>query len=521
MLGHPNGLVQIAGYLRRNAIRFRDRVAYIAGSRRMTWYEADGASDRLAYRFQELGVGRRDRVAVLGDNDPTFILATYALFKLGATAVILNSALKARALLTQLNHAEVKVVVSGNGLQGAVNAVRGECCASLYLSWDAQDRSDGVANLDGAVRDTRIGDPFPIETVDPDDMACLVFSSGTTGTAKGAINTYWNLMAKTISLGFSQELRQGDIGLMITPLCMGGTQLMSVNPYLMLGMSSVIMPSFDAGEVLRVIEAERVSTTFCVPTMINSMTSHPDYATRDLSSLKAIISAGSALPNQIYQRLKARDIAVLECYGTSESGGGVMISAEEKASNPKSVGRPMVGFEIDIVDEADQPVADGEIGEFVIRGDPVAKGYYKQPEIEAETFKNGWFHTGDVGRRDSDGYLYLTDRKKDMIKSGGINVFPKDIEEVLYELPGLEECAVVGLPHEKWGEATTVFIVRRADGALDEESVLTRLKLVLAAFQIPKAVLFVDELPKTPFGKLSKLRLREQYTDFYRNGRAT
>ena len=516
MLGHPGGLIQIAGYMRRNALRFRDRVAYIAGPRRLTWHEADAASDRLAYRLQELGIGPRDHVAVFGNNSPTFILVTYALFKLGAAAVILNSALRGEHLKTQLNHAEVKAVVSGDDLQGHINDIRGECRASLYMTWDAQDRSAGVVSLDEVVRDTRPVNPFPIAEVNPGDIACLLFSSGTTGTPKGAINTYWNLLAKNLSLGFSQELTQGDIGLLVTPLCMGGTQLMSINPYAMLGMTSVIAPSFDAGDVLRIIEKERVTTTFCVPTMLNAMTSHPDYAKRDLSSFTKVISAGSPLPHEIYLRLKGRGIGVLECYGTSESGGGVMISANDKERNPKSVGRPMVGFEVQIVDDADQPVADGEVGEFVIRGDPVAKGYYKQPEIEAETFKNGWFHTGDVGKRDSEGFLYLTDRKKDMVKSGGINVFPKDIEEVLYELPGLVEGAVVGLPHSHWGEAVTAFIVKRPEAELDETAVLNKLKGSLAKYHIPKAVVFVDELPKTPFGKLSKVKLREAYADLYR-----
>ena len=342
-----------------------------------------------------------------------------------------------------------------------------------------------------------------------------MFSSGTTGVPKGAVNTYWNLLAKNIGLGFSQEFTQADIGLMVTPLCMGGTQLMSVHPYCLLGMTGVIAPSFDAGEVLRLIEQEKVTTAFCVPTMINAMTSHPDYASRDLTSLRKLISAGSALPHEVYLRLQQRGIGVLECYGTSETGGGVMISAEEKARNPKSVGRAMAGFEVQVFDDQDQPVRDGEIGELVIRGDPVARGYYKQPDIEAETYRNGWFHTGDVGRRDAQGYVYLTDRKKDMIKSGGVNVFPKDIEEVLYQIKDVGECAVVGLPHEYWGEAVTAFVVRQGGEKLQAQDVLNNLKGALANYQIPKDVVFVDELPKTPFGKLSKVELREAYAGHY------
>jgi acyl-CoA synthetase (AMP-forming)/AMP-acid ligase II len=513
MLGHPDGLVQIAGSIRRNAARFGDKIAYIAGSTRLSWQAVDAASDRLAWRLRDLGIGRRDHVAIFGNNSPNFIIATYALFKLGATAIILNASLKSRALAAQLNHAEAKAVIAGESLQPAVNAIRDTISAKLLVTWDAEDRSEGVINLTQALRDPC--PPFPIEAVADDDIACIVFSSGTTGTPKGAINSYWNVLAKTMSLGFSQELTANDVGLLVTPLCMGGTQFMSINPYILLGMTAVIMPSFDAGEMLRVIESERVTTMFCVPTMINAMVRQPDFATRDLSSLKRIISAGASLPLEIYNRIRARGIGLLECYGTSESGGGIMISADEKAANPNSVGRPMVGFDVRIVDSADQPLPVGEIGEIVMRGDPIARGYYKQPDIEAEIFANGWFHTGDLGRWDEAGYLYLADRKKDMVKTGGMNVYPKEIEEFLYELPGLVECAVVGLPHAHWGEAVTAFIVRQADSDLDAELVLASLKENLSNYQIPKAVVFVDSLPKTAFGKLSKVDLRRNYADYY------
>lgn len=516
MLALAEGLIQIAANLRRNALRYRDRLAYVAGDTRLTWHEADRASDRLAYALRALGLGRHDRIAVFGDNGPTFILVTYAVFKLGATAVILNSALRGRHLQQQLLHAEVRAIISGRGLQGHVEAVRDGLPDALGISWDPAAHAAELVHLDAALEGDGPTKPFPIAAVDPADMACLLFSSGTTGTPKGAVNSYWNLLAKNLSLGFSQELTQSDVGLIVTPLCMGGSQLMSINPYCMLGMTAILSAPFEPGEVLRLIEAERVTTAFCVPTMINALTSHPEYATRDLSSLRKLISSGSPLPQEMYARLRARGIGVLECYGTSETGGGVMISADEKAANPRSVGRAMVGFEVRVVDEQGAAVADGEVGELVIRGDAVASGYYKQPEIEAETFRNGWFHTGDVGRRDASGFLYLTDRKKDMVKSGGINVYPKEIEEILYRIGAVIECAVVGLPHDHWGEAVTAFIIARPDAERDEAAVIAALRAELAPYQIPKAVVFVEELPKTPFGKLSKLALREQYAAFYR-----
>ena len=511
-----DGLIQIAGAMRRNALRFRDKPAYVMGDVRLTWRRADQASDRLAYRLQDLGIGRGDHVAVFGDNHPDFILTTYALFKLGATAVILNAALKARSLAAQLNHAEAKAVITGHGLQQAVNAIRDAIHAELLLTWDEADRTDGVVNIAPVLRDGAVPAPFPLATVGPDDTACLVFSSGTTGTPKGAINSYWNVTAKTVSLALSQELSANDVGLLVTPLCMGGTQFMSIAPYVLLGITAAIMPSFDAGEMLRVIEVERVTTMFCVPTMLIAMVRHPDYGTRDLGALKRIISAGAPLPQEIYNRIREHGIGLLECYGTSESGGGIMISAEEKATNPNSVGRPMVGFDVRVVDGSDRPVADGEVGEIVMRGDPIAKGYYRQPEIEAEIFANGWFHTGDLGRWDEAGYLYLADRKKDMVKTGGLNVYPKEVEEFLYELPGVIECAVVGLPHDHWGEAVTAFVVKQADAPLDEAGVLARLTENLSKYQMPKAVVFVEALPKTAFGKLSKVDLRRDWADFYR-----
>jgi acyl-CoA synthetase (AMP-forming)/AMP-acid ligase II len=519
MQGHPHSLIQIAAFMRRNALRYPDRDAYITGASRMSWRDADQASDRLAWRLRELGIGRGDHVAILGNNSANYILVTYALHKLGAAAVILNAALKSRALATQVNHADAKALVSGDGLQEVVDAVRAELDTRLLLTWDAQDRSEGVINLDLVIRDSAAGEPFPIEAVAPDDIACLIFSSGTTGTPKGAINTWWNLLSKNLTLSFSQELKNTDIGLFITPLCMGGTQLMSINPYIMLGIPAVVMPSFDAGETLRVIEAERVTTFFAVPTMINAMVSHADFASRDLSSLTRLVSAGGPLPTEVFQRVRARGIGVLECFGTSESGGGIMHCAAEKDRKPDSVGRPMAGFEVRIVDDEGRPVPDGEVGEFIMRGDPVASGYYKQPAIEAEMFRQGWFHTGDYGRRDAEGFFYVMDRKKDMVKTGGLNVFPKDVEELIYAMAGVSECSVLGLPHAHWGEAVTAFVSLKPGCALNEAAVIASLRESLSNYQVPKAVIFLDELPKTIFGKLSKLKLREDYEGFYR-GRA-
>jgi fatty-acyl-CoA synthase len=211
---------------------------------------------------------------------------------------------------------------------------------------------------------------------------------------------------------------------------------------------------------------------------------------------------------------------LIEGCGTSETGGGLAMPSEEKPLNPKSVGRPMVGFEVRVVDDAGRDVPDNEPGEIVMRGDCVAVGYYKQPEIQADTYRNGWFHTGDIGRRDDAGYYYLMDRKKDLIITGGMNVYPAEVEQFVYEFDEVYECAVVGLPHNHWGEAVTAFVVLREDVEVTGEQIRERLHDKLSDYQVPKDVVIVEALPRTMFGKLHKIQLRNDFGGHYTNGRA-
>ena len=512
MSDRSGDLMQLGAMVRRNALRFGDREAYVSGAHRLTWKAVDQRSDRLAAVLRAGGVRKGDHVAIFGHSGHKFILASFALYKLGAVVVLLNVALKGRHLVRQLTQADVSAVLTGDGLQETMNAIRGEV-AVRFFTWDPG--IEGSIDLSPAMEAGDEAPPQPIEPVAPEDPAVIVFSSGTTGSPKGAVNTCLNVLAKDIGFALNQELRQTDTGMLLTPVCMGGTQFLSINPYALLGMKCVIMPSFDAGKALSLIESEKVNTFFAVPLMLNAMTLHADFETRNLESWDKVISAGAALPLEVYQRLTRRGIKVFECCGTSESGGGLMISAGEKLERPTSVGRPMVGFQVCIFDESNREVAADVVGEIVMRGDAVASGYYKQPEIHAEAYAEGWFHTGDLGRRDAAGYFYLVDRKKDMINTGGTNVYPRDLEEVIYELPDVIECAVVGLPHPLWGEAVTAFVVKRPSSEVDEATVMARLRDTLANYQVPKALLFVDALPKTVFGKLYKAELRQRYAEYY------
>lgn len=511
-----NGLVHLGDAVRRNALAYPDKLAYVFGDVRLTWPDVDRMTDQLAHRFTMDGIRPRDHVAILGHNSHYFPLVEFAVFKLGAAALILNPALKGDTLAGQINHADARVVVMGDGLRAQVSPIRAALKAELYYTWDAADHAPDVTNLAQFLARNEPVAPFPMPQVGWNDIATIIFSSGTTGVPKGAINTYWNCFSKGISMALDEQYQREEIGLLLTPICMGGTQLMSLWPYVLLGMTAVIAPSFDPAPVLALIERERINAIFCVPTMINALSLHPDFDARDLSCLHRFVSAGAPLPLEVYYRVKARGIEILELYGTSETGGGIAMPTTRKLHNPTSVGRPMVGFEARVVDDQGQDVPDGEPGEIVMRGDCIASGYYKQPEIEADTYRSGWFHTGDIGRRDEKGYYYLLDRKKDLIISGGVNVYPAEIEQVLYTFEEVAECAVVGLPHAYWGEAVTAFVVPREGKTADPDAIRKRLRAVMADFQIPKAVLTIDALPKTIFGKIFKVQLRAAYADHYR-----
>jgi acyl-CoA synthetase (AMP-forming)/AMP-acid ligase II len=516
--GGPAGLLQPGAIPRRNARRFPAKTAYVVGAHRVSWAEFDQATDALAHGLRAAGVAVRDHVAVIGGNSLAFMDAEFAVMKVGAAVVLISPSLAPSQMVSQLNHADVSTVIAAADVRERLREAEPEFHGKRILTWGGPP--GGGTSVEELIAQHRDDGFFPLADVRPGDPALVLYTSGTTGIPKGAVNTYYDFMVKLLTNSLSAEYKEYETGLVLTPLCMGGTQVLTLMNYAIMGMTCVIAEAFEPGAALSLIEREGVSTFLAVPTMTTAMVNHPAIDSVDLSSLQRIYSAGAALPVEIFDRLRGHGVRVCEIYGSSETGGGVVITAAEKDERPASVGRPKVGHEVLVVDDQDQPLPPGEVGEIVMRGDPITAGYYEQPVIHQESFRNGWFHTGDLGYRDQDGYYYVVDRKKDMIVSGGTNVYPKDIEEVLYRIPGIAEAAVVGLPHSRWGEAVTAFVVPAKGAALSVAQIREECRHKLAGFQVPKEIILVDAIPKTAMGKISKADLRSENSDLYKTADA-
>jgi acyl-CoA synthetase (AMP-forming)/AMP-acid ligase II len=512
--GAPAGLLQPGAIPRRNARRFPRKTAYVVGGDRVDWAEVERVTDALAHGLRAAGVGPRDHVAVIGGNSLAFLYAEFALMKAGATVVLISPALMAPQLVGQLNHAHVTAVVADADVRDRMRAVESDVQADLFISWGGPAEGS-EPSVEGLIARHAADGAFRLADIRPGDPALVLYTSGTTGVPKGAVNTYYDFAIKLLTNALSAEYREYEVGLVVTPLCMGGTQVLSLMNYALLGMTTVVAPAFEAGAVLELIAREHVSTALMVPTMTTALVNHPAIGSADLSSLDRIYSAGATLPLEIFEQVRKLGIKVCEIYGSSETGGGIVISAAEKDERPSSAGRPKVGHEVRVVDDQDRPVPQGDVGEIIMRGDPVTAGYYEQPEVHQASFRNGWFHTGDLGYQDEDGFYYVVDRKKDMVVSGGTNVYPRDVEEVLYRMPGILEAAVVGLPHAHWGEAVTAFVVPSGHAELSREGIIEACRRDLAPFQVPKRVVVTSALPKTSMGKISKVALRADNAGLY------
>jgi long-chain acyl-CoA synthetase len=466
------------------------------GETELSYAELAERSARLAALLHEQGLKPGDRVGVMLPNVPEFPIAYYGVLRAGGVVVPMNVLLKRREIAFYLEDSGAELLLAWHGFAEEARAGAAEAGAEL-VDVDPAPFAAILAGLEPT--------PWLAETVE-DDTAVILYTSGTTGKPKGAELTHANLARNAeVSSRTTCEIAAGDVVLGALPLFHSFGQTVGMNASLRVGACLTLVPKFEPGEALETMQRDRVTHFYGVPTMFGALLHHPGRENFDTSSLRTCITGGASMPVDVLRDFEdAFGAIVLEGYGLSETSPVSSSNHPDKERKPGSIGTPLEGVEMQVVDENDDPVAQGEVGEIVIRGHNIMKGYWQRPEATAEAMRGGWFHSGDMARVDEDGYFYVVDRKKDLIIRGGYNVYPREVEEVLYEHPKIREAAVVGIPHDEWGEEIGAAVVPMEGEELSPEEVSAYVKDRIAAYKYPRVVWFLDDLPKGPTGKILK-----------------
>ncbi|WP_020658647.1 acyl-CoA synthetase [Amycolatopsis benzoatilytica] len=456
-------------------------------------------ADRVAGRaaaLHGLGVRKGDRVALLALNSTDYLETLFAAAWLGAITLPVNFRLAAGEIRFLLDDARPVVLVHDDLFTGL-----------------AQEAATGQILINA--RDLGSAERAELVPTGPDEVAVLMYTSGTTGRPKGAMLTHGNLEANAVNILTAGEgLLPSDRSLAVAPLFhIGGLSLFTL-PLLYAGGTVAVASKFDPRQTLALLEREKVTVHFMVPAMWAAMSQVPDFDSYDLSELRYLLCGGAPCPLPVIEFYEGKGLTFVEGFGMTElSPAALVLESAFVRSHAGSVGRPFLHVEARIVDERDDEVEVGEVGELVLRGPNVFAGYWGLPSASAETMRGGWFHSGDLARSDSDGFVTLVDRKKDMIISGGENVYPIEVEQVLYRHPGIADVAVIGAPDPRWGETVVAVVVPDEGASLDQDEVIAYCRERIAAFKCPHRVEVVAELPRNATGKLLKRELRARYTD--------
>jgi long-chain acyl-CoA synthetase len=485
----------LARNLTASAERCGDRVAQRLDDVEVTYAGLDEASARVAGLLAAKGVGAGDRVGIMLPNVPYFAAVYYGILRLGAVVVPMNVLLKGREVSFYLRDPEAKVVLAWHGFaeaaqQGAAEA--GTDCVLVEPGGFEQLLADAAPRRDVSERAA-------------EDTAVILYTSGTTGTPKGAELTHANLGRNAeIAMGLF-GIGEDDVVLGALPLFHSFGQTCGLNACIRAGGLLTLIPRFDPDKALEIIARDRVTVFEGVPTMYSAMLQSPAAERADTSSLRVCASGGAALPVEVLRAFEATfGCKVLEGYGLSETSPVASFNHPDRERKPGSIGTPIDGVDMKVVSEEGEDLPAGEVGEIAIRGHNVMKGYWRRPDATAEAVRDGWFHTGDLAKVDDEGYFYIVDRKKDMIIRGGYNVYPREIEEVLYEHPAVAEAAVIGMPHPELGEEVAAVVALKAGGDATADDLRDHCKEQVAAYKYPRHVFFVEALPKGPTGKILK-----------------
>ncbi|MGK3954035.1 o-succinylbenzoate--CoA ligase [Microbacterium sp. I2] len=498
-------------WLAKRRLRNPDKPAVIFDGAQLTYRQFADAADRVAAVLARRGIGKGDAVAYIGENSPQFLQVMFAAAQLGAVFVPINTRLAAPEMRHVLVDSGARaLILDPEFLDRAMPGVEAGRIAQVIVTGDGVPESPGLARL---VAEATAG--HTVADVDLDDPAAIIYTSGTTGRPKGAVLTHGNLTWVALNCIVDYDVVSTDVSLMISPLFHVASLGMGALPVILKGATLVLERGFEPGRALGLIQHHGVTMLSGVPTTYQMMADHPDWARTDLSTLQKLTCGGSAVPTRILNAYEERGLSFSQGYGMTEtSPGATSLSPAMTREKQGSVGLPHFFTEVRIADEHGDMVPRGTVGEIEITGPNVFLGYHGQPEATAEAFTDdGWFRSGDLGYLDADGYLYIADRLKDMIISGGENIYPAEVENLISDIEGISGVAVVGVPDDRWGEVPWAVVTLTEGADVDTEKVRSHLDGLLARYKLPKNVVVVEDLPRTASGKVRKADLRARFSE--------
>jgi long-chain acyl-CoA synthetase len=479
-----------------------DKKALIFGDTSYTYAEMHRIIEKTAGYLASLGVSKGDRISIYMANRPEWIMFYYGIARIGAISVCIPGAYKRDEMTGTVNDSRSSILVTSEDLLAQIPPA--DKIPSVRETIVVEHSEAFQSILRGE-------DAFAAQTgirTSGDDVTSILYTGGTTGIPKGAMLTHRNLLYSAQNVAFHERMVPDDIGVNFLPLNHVFAQCHIMHTYFSGCATLILFPGFDMDRVVASVIEHKVTRFYAVPTIFIRILNNPE-SRKQLKSLRYVFSGGTSMPAEIVRQwFDAFGIPIHEAYGMTEAASIVTFNHLFR-HKIGSIGMPAGIIELKVVDADDNEMKQGEQGEIILRGPNIMKGYFEQPEESAIALRNGWFHSGDVGVFDAEGYLYIVDRIKDIVITGGENVYPKEVEDLLHQHKAVNECGVVGLPHHEFGEAVTAFVTLKPGMITDEASLIAFCKERMARYKVPKAVHFVADLPKTPQGKILRRELRK------------
>ncbi len=504
---------------------FPQKEAIVCGGRRWTYREFYDRIRRLSICLKDLGVGKEDKVAILLPNCHYFLEAYYGIAQIGAVSVPINTRLSPGEIAYILEDSESKILIADPMFERQVNAVREKTGRIERFLWTGEEKAfPGPLdlNMEEALQKA-VADSLPETSVSDEDVAQIYYTSGTTGRPKGVMLSHKNVTTHALGTIAEVHLTDSDVWIHVAPL-FHLADAWATWAITWVGGTHVLVREFNARVVLETIEKEKVTLTNLIPTMLNLMVNHPEAERYDYRSLRVLLSGGAPIAPEVVRKIVGTfKCDYIQTYGMTETSPYLTLSLlkdhlkklpyEDQLRFKAKTGREFIAVQLKVVDDRGEEIRrdDQEVGEIIVRGDIVTKGYWKLPEETAKSIRDGWLYTGDLAVMDEEGYVTIVDRKKDMILTGGENVYSTEVENVLYMHPAVLECAVIGIPDPKWGEAVKAIIVLKPGQRATEDEVIQFCKERIAHYKAPKSIDAVEALPRTGSGKIHKKGLRDKY----------